>query len=161
MDGKAFQQEIESQKVGNLGIPILTMNQLDVVEQNRLRNILQQVIPKPQERDWKPVKVMLPIVKQGIAAQFADEGDQLYGANSLTRESILKVWDDAHNQGKQPQQQHKIDKRDLTKRKVRKANASAFSGLETPHQAEVQALIDSRLLNKEMDRVAAILATDF
>lgn len=45
---------------------------------------------------------MLPIVKQGIAAQFADEKDQLYGANSLTRESILKVWDDAYNQGKQP-----------------------------------------------------------
>jgi hypothetical protein len=47
MDGKAFQQEIESQKVGNLGIPILTMNQLNVVEQNRLRSILQQVIIKP------------------------------------------------------------------------------------------------------------------
>jgi len=38
---------------------------------------------------------MLPIVKQGIAAQYADESETLYGANSLTRESILKVWDDA------------------------------------------------------------------
>jgi len=89
MDGRAFQKEVENQKVGNLGIPILTMKQLDLIEQNKLSDIAQQPPPKPQERDWKPVKVMLPIVKQGIVAQFADQNDQLYGANSLTGESIL------------------------------------------------------------------------
>lgn len=151
--------------MGNLGIPIFTMSQLDVIEQNQLKSILNKKIQRPKEKEFKPMKVMLPIVKMGIAAQFADEKDQLYGANSLTGENITKVWENGNVQTKQPKQEHKIDKNEFTRVKKRRAshkvldlNVLMFGGREFNADDEKKDQMLSEQIEKEMNHIANILA---
>lgn len=111
------------------------------------------------------MKVMLPIVKMGIAAQFADEKDQLYGANSLTGENITKVWENGNVQTKQPKQEHKIDKNEFTRVKKRRAshkvldlNVLMFGGREFNADDEKKDQMLSEQIEKEMNHIANILA---
>ena len=73
------------------------MKQLDIIEQNKLKAICAQPIPKATESEWKLMKVMLPIVKNGVGAVRAGVEDSMFGAESLSSRRISDIWTQRHN----------------------------------------------------------------
>ena len=69
------------------------MSYLDVGEQNKLKAICSERIPKATEKEWQAMKVMLPIVKAGVGSIRAESKDFMFGANSLTTGKLHQVWE--------------------------------------------------------------------
>ena len=58
-----------------------------------MMSIVHSPTARPLERDWKPLKVMLPITKLGVSGARASEGGIMYAANSLTGTSVQEIWE--------------------------------------------------------------------
>lgn len=56
------------------------------------------------------MKVMLPIVKNGVGAARAGVEDSMFGANSLTSRKMSEIWTQRHNLSPQPDSETKINK---------------------------------------------------
>lgn len=69
-------KEKKNQVIGNLGIPWFPISKLDQSEQNKMKDLLFNKTktslgsPRNPERDWRQMKVMLPILKASEAPNY-------------------------------------------------------------------------------------------
>jgi predicted component of type VI protein secretion system len=68
-----FNEEVNKAKKGNLGIPIVIQAELDIQEANQMKRIMASPVKKATETEWKAMKVMLPITKQGVTGTRGEE----------------------------------------------------------------------------------------
>ena len=82
---KRIDEEIQKNKVINLGIPIISTHNLKEFQKNKIQKILNEPDKRPPERQWQQMQVMLPILKTT-------------GATNMTRNEMLatkKLTEDA------------------------------------------------------------------
>ena len=73
---RRIDEEIQKNKVINLGIPVMSTHNLKDYQRNKVLHILNEPDKRPPERQWQQMKVMLPILRTS-------------GAVNMTRNEML------------------------------------------------------------------------
>ncbi len=61
------------------------------VERNQVKSILMSPTARPQQREWEQMKVMLPIVREGVNSLHANGNEIVHNTFNLTGFSIDKI----------------------------------------------------------------------
>ena len=69
------------------------------IERNKVKSIMISPTARPNQREWEKVKVMLPIVREGVNSLYANGNEIVHNTFNLTGFSIDKIRTENHLSG--------------------------------------------------------------